>query len=408
MSLSKSGPPEPGVSVTGGRRKILWLVSWYPNRYDPFDGDFIQRHARAAALYNDITVLFVKQETAQGKPEKVEHCQEGLTERLIYLPKKQGLAGRIFSLYQWRNTLIREAAFLVKKEQPYLVHVHIPWKVGLIAIWLCRKYNLPYLVTEHWGIYNNVVNDHIHTRSPLFRQLLRRIYQKATTVISVSRFLGEGINRSLLSKPFTVIPNVVDTALFFPAGAKADRFTFLHVSNMVPLKNVEGILRAFRRYLDHAATDAQLILIGNKDDEFLKLAREIGLPPDSVFFRGEMPYTCVAGEMQKAHVLVVNSDMENSPCVIGEALCCGLPVIATDVGGIPELVTSANGLFIPPRNVDALAEAFKKMQTAYPLFDPEQIAKAAHQTFSMEAVGKKFHRLYREILPSKPPFFGDR
>ena len=41
------------------RKKILWLVSWYPNRNDKFDGDFIQRHARAAAIYHDVHVIFV-------------------------------------------------------------------------------------------------------------------------------------------------------------------------------------------------------------------------------------------------------------------------------------------------------------------------------------------------------------
>ena len=51
-------------------------------------------------------------------------------------------------------------------------------------------------------------------------------------------------------------------------------------------------------------------------------------------------------EMQQAHSFVLNSNIENAPCVISEALCCGLPVIATRVGGVPEMVDKFNGILV--------------------------------------------------------------
>jgi len=62
------------------RKKILWLVSWYPNKYDLFDGDFIQRHAKAAALYNDIHVLFIKAFDEQLIKEEEKRELPGLKE----------------------------------------------------------------------------------------------------------------------------------------------------------------------------------------------------------------------------------------------------------------------------------------------------------------------------------------
>ena len=377
------------------RKKILWLVSWYPNKYDPFDGDFIQRHARAASQYDDIHVLFIKLAEEQKEVEKAWSGGSGLSEQVIYLPKENGIVGKFRGYRRWWQFYQAQAGLFLEREKPDLVHVHVPWKAGLVALWLKRRFNLPFVVTEHWGIFNKTVEDNIYRRPVLFRYLLKRIYRQARRFVSVSRFLGEGVNQTLVQKAFTIIPNVVDTALFFPAGEKASRFTFIHVSNMVPLKNVEGILAAFQRFLIGTGADAQLVLIGNRDDRYVRLANEQGFLNKSVFFRGEIPYAEVASQMQRAHVFVLNSDMENSPCVIGEALCCGLPVIATNVGGIPELVSPENGVLVPPRNEIALAAAMEQLYREYSRYDPARIARSARQTFSFAAVGKKHHQLYR-------------
>lgn len=376
------------------RKKILWLVSWYPNKYDPFDGDFVQRHARAAALYDDVHVLFVKQAEAQAEVEKVWGGGEGLTEQIVYLPKEKGLLGKLRNYQMWLAFYQAQAAFILQREKPSCVHVHIPWKAGLVALWLKKKYKVPFVVTEHWGIYNKVVDDNIYRRSFLFRYLLRKIYRKASRFVTVSRFLGEGVSRALVQKPFTVIPNVVNTGLFCPGEEKSSRFTFLHVSNMVALKNVEGILAAFKEFLVRSGADAELVFVGNRDDRYVRLAKERGLLNTSVFFRGEIPYAAVAKEMQQAHVFVLNSDMENSPCVIGEALCCGLPVIATGVGGIPELLSPENGILVPPRNNAALAAAMTRVFEEYSQYNRQQIAQAARERFSFQAVGERHHGLY--------------
>jgi glycosyltransferase involved in cell wall biosynthesis len=339
-------------------------------------------------------VLFIKQSTAQVKEETVLNEHVALTEQIIYLPKKSGSLGKWQSLWQWRQVTRSAAEAFIRKKQPSLIHVHVPWKAGMLALWIKRKFNIPFILTEHWGIYNNVVADNIHTRTFLFRTLLKRVYKEAGLFASVSRYLAEGVNKTLVQKSYTVIPNVVDTNLFHPSE-KSSRFTFLHVSNMVPLKNVQGILVAFKHFLTETGENAQLVLVGNRDQYYVQLAGEMGFPNGTVVFRGEIPYAGVAREMRQAHVLVLNSDMENSPCVIGEALCCGLPVIATRVGGIPELVSSKDGLLVPPRDITSLAVAFTKMFYGCSDFQGSEIAVAAQSRFSYESVGLQLHQLYQ-------------
>lgn len=376
------------------RKKILWLVSWYPNKYDLFDGDFIQRHARAAALYDDIHVLFVKPAEQQETIETERKEAHGVVEQIIYLPVRKGKLGRLKSQLQWQKEFRSAAREIIHAERPDLVHVHIPWKAGLIALWVKRQYKIPYLLTEHWGIYNTVVEDNIHTKSFFVRYLLKKIYRGASLFISVSKFLGNGVNQTLVKKAFYVIPNVVDTKVFKPSADKNERFTFLHVSNMVPLKNVDGILAAFAQFVKSTGRNAHLILIGNRDDKYDAIAKKLGLTKEVVSFRGEVAYSEVAAAMRCAHVLVLNSDIENSPCVIGEALCSGLPIIATNVGGIPELVNRNNGVLIDRNDTHSLARAMEQVYENYPKFRTDEIALNAKQFFALSVIGRNFHELY--------------
>lgn len=376
------------------RKKILWLVSWYPNKYDVFDGDFIQRHARAAALLHDVHVLFVKQKEEQKKTERNIAGANGLSEQIIYLPKRRGPIGKLLNYYNWQRHYKAAASMMVNKEKPSFIHVHVPWKAGLIALWTKKRFAIPYIVTEHWGIYNNEVEDNIHSWPFYVRRLLKKIFREATTFASVSRFLGEAVNELVVPKRYSVIPNVVDTTLFQPSMQKHNRFTFIHVSNMVPLKNVGGILEAFKVFLVNTNADAQLVFVGNKNDKYERLAQQLGLLNTSIFFKGEIPYDVVAAEMQKAHVLVINSNIENSPCVIGEALCCGLPVIATKVGGIPELVDQSNGLLVPSKDAAALTKALTDVYQNYSRYQNTQIAAEAKEKFSPQTIAAAFSDLY--------------
>ena len=122
------------------RKKILWLVSWYPNRNDRFDGDFIQRHARAAAIYHDIHVIFVTDADLDHALEEEWNYATGLTEQIIYFKTTTGFLKRTRKHLVWKS-LFRGAVkkYISQHGQPDLVHVHVPWKAGTIALWAKEK-----------------------------------------------------------------------------------------------------------------------------------------------------------------------------------------------------------------------------------------------------------------------------
>jgi glycosyltransferase involved in cell wall biosynthesis len=381
------------------RKKILWLCSWYPGKTDPFNGDFIQRHAHAAAMYNDIHVIHAIQTNSDkitGTTTETSHSP-GLTEQVIYVKRKNSVWGKIQGYYRWRAAL-RQAIqeYVHQNGKPYLVHVNVPMKAGLFALWMKRKYGIEYVVTEHWGIYNDVEVLNYIRRSGAFKYYTKQIFSKAAGFISVSQYLAEGVCRLVVKKKYEVVPNVVDTSLFFYKEKTSANFRFIHVSNMVPLKNVQGILEAFRVFREKNE-DAELVMVGDTDPAIAAFANNIGLPDAAVSFRGEIPYNKVACEMQAANCFVLFSDIENSPCVIGEALCCGLPVIATRVGGVPELIDDSDAILVNPRDTNALGNAMQKMIAAADVYDRKKIAENAAGKFSYSVIGKKLDEIYSKI-----------
>ena len=92
-----------------------------------------------------------------------------------------------------------------------------------------------------------------------------------------------------------------------------------------------------------------MVVVGPIDSELIQMTDMLNLA-SLVAYTGEITYAEVASQMQRASALVMFSRHENFPCVIIEALCCGLPCIATNVGGVPEAVDNKNGIVVESEN----------------------------------------------------------
>jgi glycosyltransferase involved in cell wall biosynthesis len=381
-------------------KHILWLVSWYPDEISPYNGDFIQRHALAVARHAKLTVVYVAQ---HGPGVELPHSKELVTAsdeleeiRVYFEYKKTGLAmldklrynRKYFKAYKkfMRRLYLREFG------KPDIVHVHIPMKAGRMALWLKHRLQVPYLVTEHSSAYSGEVPDAYERRGKYYRTWVKRIFENAAAATTVSEKLGGRLKQLFNIREMRIIPNVADTNYFNYAPKQPPRFRFLHASTMDHPKNVEGILSVLHQ-LKNTRTDWECVMLGWDTPALRNLCTELGLD-DHVQWKGVVPYREVALEMQHASALLMFSRYENQPCVILEALCCALPVIATSVGGIPELVNGANGVLVEPGNEAQLLRACLGCMEGYALFDRAAIAAEAQRRFSYDAVGKQFVELY--------------
>jgi len=385
---------EPESNKDGKRLKILHIAGWYPSRKNPVAGVFVQEHVRATAFYHDVVVLYnegVDREIC-GLSQIEDNVEEGIrTLRLRY--RKSPVPKSSYVVYLW--VMFRAFRKLFKEGfRPDVIHAHV-YSAGVPAVLVGRRYGIPVVVTEHTsGFPRGLVRG-------LERLKAKFAFERAAVVCPVSDDLRSHIERLGIRARFQVIPNVVDTSLFSPSvlrGVKEGcRKRFLVVALLRRIKGIPYLLEALER-LRERRNDFVLDIVGDGPNrsEYEDLAQRLGLQ-DVVRFHGMKTKQEVAEFMRKADIFVLPSEWENLPCVIIEAMACGLPIVATSVGGIPELVSSEVGMLVPCKDMVALAQALNDILEHLDLYSSERIAAQARQRFSHEAVGHTLNQLYKRL-----------
>ncbi len=198
-----------------------------------------------------------------------------------------------------------------------------------------------------------------------------------------------------------VVYNGIETRRFqcHPAPAAGANWRGISVARLDPVKDQETLLRAVRATVD-AIPDFQLELVGDGPERARveRLRAELGLESQVrlLGFRDD-----VAGLLQGASVFVLSSLSEGISLTLLEAMACGLPVVATDVGGNREVVAHGEtGLLVPPRSPQALAEGILSL-----IREPIRAAamgaagrRRVETLFAVEAMVSRYQALYREAL----------
>jgi glycosyltransferase involved in cell wall biosynthesis len=146
---------------------------------------------------------------------------------------------------------------------------------------------------------------------------------------------------------------------------------------------------------------AELILVGPANSVLDDIIAAMPESRDKIRITGEVSYEQVSVELKKSSALVMFSFYENMPCAILEALCTGLPVIASQVGGIPELIQADNGILVQSGNEVELTLAMKDMILQYHKYDKDKISLDAAELYSYESIGKKINQVYDSVLENQ-------
>jgi glycosyltransferase involved in cell wall biosynthesis len=225
--------------------------------------------------------------------------------------------------------------YIRKYGKPDLIQVHSCMWGGVVADRIKKKYRIPYLITEHRGRFNkNSLTADTDIR-PWFIGKLRNALRNADTIIPVSALQIESLEKIAGVKlPVVVIPNPVDEKLFSPCydeRKEKKRIELLNISMFNRWKAIDLLLKSFARVLQNRE-DVFLHLVGDgPDNEAMKeLAITLGIDAH-VKFHGFLKSEAVRERLCAADYLVLSSITEGQPVVVGEALLCGKPVIATNV-----------------------------------------------------------------------------
>ena len=388
---------EINAEQTGDRRlKILHIPAWYPSRQNPVAGIFVREHVKATALYNDVVVLYSEgvDKGIRGLYQIEDNIEDGIrTLRLRY--RKSPIPRTSYFIYLWAmfgafRKLLKEGF------RPDVIHAHV-YSAGVPAVLLGKCYRIPVIVTEH---YSGFPRGLIHGLEKLKAKFA---FERADLVCPVSEDLRQHIEAYGIRARFHVVPNVVDTLLFYPSKDKAhvredSKKRLLLVALLSPVKGVPYLLEALAQ-LREKRDDFVLDIVGDGPNrsEYEELTRKLGLQ-DIVCFHGLKTKQEVAEFMKQCDIFVLPSLFETFGAVLIEALACGKPVIASRIGGPSEIVTGKVGRLVPPGDSVALAETIDYLLDHYGEYDPEVLVQYVRERYSHEMVGKKLDYLYRSIL----------
>lgn len=386
------------------RRKILFLSAWYPNRYDAMSGLFVRKHADCVSRFAEVIVLYPCPTQNNDETGIVERRYNNVREIYVYYHHANNKIGKAIAYF---SAFFRGFRFVENHYgRPDICHVNILTRVGVCALVLQMLYGIPYVITEHWTRYLPENNSY----HGLLRKLCTKfVVVKAKSISTVSEMLEKAMKLHGLRNNYVHLNNVVDDFFFNDQLKKpSQKKQILLVSCFnEPAKNVCGIVRTIKR-LSQRRKDFVLTIVGDGKD-FLQVkeyAASLNLTSDEVQFVGEKTPEVVSTYFHQCDFSILFSNYETASIVIMESLASGRPIVTTNVGIVPEVITKENGIIVPPQDEDAFFQAISRMLDTYSSYSSEVVRDSA-KPYSYDAVAKQLQNLY-SFAKSSPISFPKR
>ncbi len=369
------------------------------------EGLFVQKHAQAVSLYNNVTVLFVYEHRDVKRFEVCKAENHEVKEIIVYFPaNKNEIINKIFKhlrfiyAYFLGFRTLRKSGFKID-----LVHANVLTRTALIAYFYKIMTKTPYVITEHWS---RLLPGQNGFNGFLRKFAAKKVVRSASYIMPVSSSLLKGLEEhKLLLTDYQIVENVVDDCFYEQYEIiKRKKIRLLNVTCFdEKSKNLLGLLRTIRT-LANDRDDFELVLIGEGVDykkikdyyKCLKFKND-----EIVIFAGLKTSEEVAEMMQNADLLVQFSNYESAGVVVQEALVSGLPVVSTKVGIAPEYINETNGRLVEPGDENELCKILNHIIDNIHSFDRLMIKQQAKEKFSYKNIGEKYSFVYNSIFKNK-------
>ena len=355
--------------------KVLEVCQEFPNRYYPQLGTFIKQSIDSIAKQKiNVTVVSPKPVVIPfsafpyhnfSKLPQIEHTEKydlHYPRYLYVVPKK----------YFYPLTGISYAHFVSRyaikniKPKPDLLHAHFSYPDGFGMIGLAKKWKVPFVISALGTLERKIAYEGSYTSRQIFEAM-----NCADKVLSVSEDLKIHIvNLGISEDKVSVVPNGVDMEKFKPAGKEyarnmlnlpQDKKIVLFVGALKKIKGVDNLIEAAKSFLD---SNISLYMVGRDDGmkkSLEKRAHELKIG-NYIKFTGPLNHEDIPLWFSASDILVLPSLSEGRPNVVLEAFACEVPVVATNVGGIPELmINGETGYLVPAENPTELSEKVNKL-----------------------------------------------
>lgn len=325
--------------------RVVTFTSLYPSSAMPTHGLFVHERMRRVAAHGGFAWQVVA-----PVPEVVRPLRSASWRRWLATPPREAWDGVEVAHPRWRHwpgfvrrqaqamaAGARAAVAALAAREPIVLDAHYLWPDGVAAAALAREFGVPYTLTAR-GTDVNVL-----ALQPALRPRIAAAAAGAFACFAVSRALADRFADAagLPAARVEVARNGVDLERFQPGDAQAARaaldlpargFLVLCVGRLVAGKGFHTAARA----MTALPADARLVVVGEGPER----AAIAALAPSALFL-GSLPPSRVALACRACDALALPSEREGWPNVVTEALASGLPVVATPVGGIPEILGEA-------------------------------------------------------------------
>lgn len=374
-------------------------------------GSFIRDQALAIGKYHRQARVVISLWGNEGTKLNFEHPREILPHLINHVRDKsyfRKIAPRVFEFNQpameWSvrvfrgnvSSIIEANKINFQKAQKKfgkinLIHAHVSFPAGFVAMKLAEEFKLPYIITEHMGPFPLQPFANNSRLMPLVLGPLK----KANLVIVVSSKLQQELSKFKIKS--MVIPNLINENFFTldSSPKTTDKFIYFSLGEIRPEKGFEDLIKAIAIVLKK---DNEILFRLGGQGKFLKKYQEqtenLKISQNLVWL-GQLSRKKVLEEMQKCDAFVLPSHHESFGMVFLEALACGKPVIATRCGGPEDFVERENGLLVGVGQPGLLAAAIVKLKSQIKQYQQVKIRQNILKKYSSKEIIKKLLALYK-------------
>ncbi|MCC7233343.1 MAG: glycosyltransferase [Bacteroidia bacterium] len=379
------------------QEEVLFIVKWYPNRYDVQLGTFIQKQVEGISKQIPVRVFYAA--AAPVNESEVVFRQNGhASECIYYYPQNTSAISFLINGWRYLQTFRKfySENYQKKNSKPLVTVAYILLRPAVIAYLLRVRFKIPFIISEQWSGYASGK----FFKMPFWKKRMYRYFLRiADARVAVSEYLRNCMKKAGIQEHITVIPNTVSAQPISSVDEKYKPVNLLVVADLVDdIKNISGVLEAFNLLLNDDPALHLTIAGGGRDENMLKeKAAQSGIDLRNIIWTGRMTNPEILQLLKRNDLLIVNSRVETFSLIGVEAMSCGKPVVATRCGGPEAYVTEESGILIQPDSTTELIHAIRYILDNYSKFNPEKIRALVVKKFSPEAVGTAYTALFRAI-----------
>lgn len=380
------------------RLRVLHITAWYPSPGQPVKGIFIKEHVQALQAHADNRVLHIEtffygEKSLRYRAQQLSENEESYTYQLA---KKRWRLSEL--LTGW--LLFRELVLKRKAAKADVLNFYIAYPAGLFIPLLRLFIRKPMLFSEQWSAYH--YNFYLPPGAENL-QRIRNIFHRGLPLVAVSNAIGEDIRRfsGNAELAYEIVPNVVSEAFAFHGKPAPAQPVFFMLNSWSRIKQPFVVIDAFAQLLrTHPGARLRIGGFGDLWEEIVRTVRERKLEAH-IDLLGQLDKTQVCEELNGCTALVHASAYETFSVICAEAITCGAPVIASNVGGIPGFIYEGNGVLVDDLQPESWRAAMEQVIANEAKYERRKIAQEAGEKFSSAAVGKKYFEILQRIAENR-------